>query len=370
MATEWLPENKYNSFNSFKGLAYYEHYKKIVGWLDDKNPLPPPIEVNLDPYAECNISCYFCITQRYLKHHRAEVGEMRKLPAGYMHRLVDFLADWGVKGLCVSGGGEASLHEATPEILNHADGRGMKVSLFTNAVNISDRLMHEVMKCQWITISVDAGDRETYERVKGRDKFDQVVANIKKLANFRQDIYEVMLTWCSLVLPENLYSLHEQCKVAKESGAQVFRVRPVDFERCDIEGHRKLPIDVEAVKEQFERCHEEETSDFKVYTTTHKFDENFHVAHRFKKCMATPLLLPILTDGNGYLCVDHKMEAKYRLGSAYPNPKQILEWWGSDAHRDMMQSADINGCSRCTFGEYHRQISEVVMEDRLCLSFP
>jgi len=75
---EWSTVSKYNSFNSYKGLTYYENYKQIVKWLDGDSYLPAPIECNLDPMAECNLRCYFCITQRYLRNQREEVGPMRK----------------------------------------------------------------------------------------------------------------------------------------------------------------------------------------------------------------------------------------------------------------------------------------------------
>ena len=153
-------------------------------------------------------------------------------------------------------------------------------------------------------------------------------------------------------------------------GVQDFHVRPVDFERNDIEGHGKLELDRSTILEEFERCHEEETEDFHVYTVTHKFNPNFHVKHDFAKCLATPLVLPILQDGNAYLCVDRKMERPFRLGSCYPKPESILTWWGSDYHRDIIKSVDIGLCSRCTWSEYNCQMEEVVLKDKMCLSFP
>ena len=367
---EWSEAAKYNSFNSWKGLAYYEHYRKTVDWLEGKGSLPPPIECNLDPIAECNMRCPWCITQSYLRVHREQVGQMRKLPTRYMHDLVDFLADWGVRGLCLSGGGEPSLHEGVPGLIAHARDRGLAVAMFTNALKISDSLAQEVMKCQWITLSVDAGDRETYCQVKGRDGFDQVIANINIMVALRSSVTsKVALAFCAVILPENQYSLYRMCQMAQGLGVQAFRCRPVDFERPDIEGHKPLALDLPAIHAQFEACHKQETPDFRVYTTTHKFDDNLHVKHDFKHCYPT-LILPILSDGNGYLCVDRKMEASFRLGTAYPDPKEILTWCGSEAHRQMIKAVDISQCSRCTGSEYNAQIENVALEDRMCLSFP
>lgn len=365
---EWA--NKYNSFNSMKGLSYYAHYQATVDWLDGDGKLPPPIECNLDPFAECNLNCYFCIGQRYLKHNRQEVGEMRKLPIDYMIRLVGFLANWGVRGLCISGGGEPTLHNDIPEVIQLAHDFGMDVSLVTNGVHMTDEIAEAMMLCRWVSFSVDAATHEEYKAIKGKSLFSNVMANISKVSEMRKDTdSNVDLCYKFLILPENQNSIYVGCKIAKQLRVQDFHARPVDFERSDIEGHRQLPIDIGEVGRQFELCHELEDEGFHVYTVTHKFDPEFHVKHDFTQCFPT-LIMPLLTDGNIYLCVDKKMEANFKVGSAFPNPESILDSWGSDSHRKLVKSVDINQCSRCTGSQYNAQIEQVILQDKMCLSFP
>lgn len=367
---EWSNATRYNSFNSMKGLAYYDHYKKIVAWMDGKGTLPPPIECNLDPIAECNLSCKFCVTQRYLKTHREDVKGKRRLNTEYMYDLVKFLAQWGVRGLCISGGGEPTLHKGAWGLTGYASGLGMDVAWFTNGTNMTDALAYELLQCRWVALSVDAGDRETYHEVKGEDRFEDVVKNITKLSALREKTHsKVDLCFKMVVLPENMFGIHKACELAKSLGVQDFHVRPCDFERADIQGHKPLQLEIDRIQEEFAKCHEEETDSFHVYTVTHKFDESFHVKHDFQQCLASPLVIPILTDANAYLCVDRKMEEPFKLDSCNP-PERILEWWGSDKHRDMIKAVNIDTCSRCTWGQYSKQISEVVLKDGMCLSFP
>lgn len=365
---EWT--KKYNSFNSWKGLTYYENYKQIMKWMDGEGTLPAPVECNLDPYALCNLNCYFCIGQRYLKHNRKEIGDMTMLPKEYIYRLIDFLANWGVRGLCISGGGEPTLHPDMPEIIKYASTK-MDVALVTNATALYGELARSVMKCRWVALSVDAADELTYKKIKGSDKFRQVIAHIGQLGTLRKMTKsKVDLCYKFLILPENQHQIYDACKLAKSLGVQDFHVRPVDFERNDIKGANKLKLDKELILREFDLCHKEETEDFHVYTVTHKFDSEFHVKHDFTRCLATPLVIPILTDGNAYLCVDHKMKAKYRLGSCYPNPEDILTWWGSIEHRKMIENVNIKECSRCTWSQYNQQMEGVVLDDGMCLSFP
>jgi len=362
---EW--SNKYNSFNSDKGLVYYENYKQIVKWMDGDPYLPPPVECNLDPIAKCNLNCYFCITQRYLKHNRREIGKMAELPENYVHDLIDFLDDWGVRGLCISGGGEPSLYPNLELVIAHAVGTRMDVSLVTNATKIIPSSMY----CKWVALSVDSADKETYKKVKGVDRFDDVIFNIQRLANMKRGTWaRVNLCFKFLILPENCHQIYEACKLAKELGVQHFHARPVDFERKDIKNNRKLEFDIKKIGEQFAKCHELEDENFKVFTITHKFDQSFHVKHDFEQCLATPLVIPILSDGNAYYCVDKKMENKFKLGSCYPDPARILEWWGSDRHRGLVKSVNIDKCSRCTWSVYNSQVENVVLKDSMDVSFP
>ncbi len=368
---EWSEKNKYNSFSSFKGLCYYEDYKKILAWLDCKGELPPPREVNIDPYAECNASCYFCIVQRYLRTHREEVGEMRVLPTEYLYRLVDFLANWKVSAICISGGGDPSLHKGMPELLPYIRDKGMQVSFVTNGWYAPDNLIEGMMACRWVCFSVNAGDGATQKKVMGKDMFSKVCNHISKAVVLKAKTgSKVDIAYRMLVLPETQGNIAKACKVAKELGVQDFNARPTDFERSDIIGHRQLDINMELVKEEFAKCHELESEGFRVTTTYHKFDDGFHVKHDTENCYGT-LILPILQDGNGFLCNEKKMEAKYKLGSAFPNPENILSWWGSDSHRQMMKGiVSSRDCSRCTQMPYFRQIIEVVQNDSMCVNFP
>ncbi len=358
---EW--KDQYNSFNSNKGLTYYQNYQQIKKWMKGDPYLSPPVECNLDPIAECNLNCYFCITQRYLRINRAEVGGMRVLPEEYIHRLIDFLVKWGVRGLCISGGGEPTLHKRIEWIISHAVGV-MDTALVTNGTKI----VYASPYCKWVALSVDAADRQTYLRVKGVDRFDEVIGNIKYMTRHAQGVRRHG-NYCFkfLILPENVHQIVKACKLAKELGVQHFHARPVDFQRDDIKGHKKLKFDIKRIKEDFEKCHELDDENFKVFTVTHKFDDELHVKHDFEKCLATPLVIPILQDGNAYLCVDKKMEKDFILGSAYPEPEKILEWWGKDKHRELVKSVDISKCSRCTWGVYNQQILKM---DRMDLSFP
>ena len=345
---EW--SNFYNPMNSAKGLCYFEHYKKIIGWHEWKNELPAPIEASLDPTSACNNQCYYCSSSKYLGDH-----SIKRWGRDYAEDLLIDLSNWGVRGFCW-GGREATLNPRLAEMTRTGVLLGMEGAIVTNGVNLDDDLIDALLLCKWIGVSVDACDPQTYKKIRGTDDCPKVWKNIEKIAKMKKD---TVLGIRALVLPENIETLVTACRLARYSGANFFHVRPVDLERKD--SHRnKLELDMEKVRYIFEECRKLETDTFKVYTVTHKYDDNFHVKHDFKKCWASPLVTQICADKKSYVCVDHRLEPRFEVKE-----------WGSDAHRELLEGIDPNSeCSRCTWGEYNRQITEVVLKDSMHVNFP
>ena len=363
---EWRNENKYNSFNSYKGLTYYEHYKKIVAWMEGKGDLSAPVECSLDPVMQCNHNCYYCNSQTYLHNNLAKIPPLNW---GEMNVLINFLAGWGVKGLCFGGGGESTLNSEVPTMINLAHVKGMETALVTNGSMLFDGdLRVSLMTSRWVGISLDAGDAETFKKIRGVDKFNEIIVGISRLVEMkRKEKSKVDIGIKVLLLPENCNKLYDICLLAKSLGVDDFHIRPVDLERKDFKTLQKFDFDIPLVHGQFARCHELETDTFHVYTVMHKYDENFHVKHDFNKCLASPLVIQVCTDRQCYVCVDHRMEGRFRLGSM----DNINEWWGSDRHKELVKNIDPHKeCSRCTWSEYNRQMEEVVQNDRMCLAFP
>ena len=363
---EWSSKSKYNSFNSYKGLAYYEHYKKVVAWMEGKGELPPPVECSLDPIMQCNNNCYYCNSQRYLRTNPLAV---HPLTYPEMHDLITYLAEWGVQGVCFGGGGESMLNDSSSDMMSLANRRGMQTAVVTNGSMLWDASrVYNLLNCRWVGISLDAGDAETYKQIRRVDMFDKVVRGIERLVDAKRlEHSKVDIAIKVLVLPENYDKLYDICLLAKSLGVNDFHIRPVDLERKDFEVIQRLNLDIPLIHEQFRMCHEIEDGSFHVYTVMHKYDEQFHVKHDFNKCLASPLVLQCCTDGNAYVCVDHRLEERFKLGSW----KNIKEWWGSDRHRELVKGIRPHEeCARCTWCEYQKQIKDTVIEDKMCLAFP
>jgi len=349
---EWSVKSKYNSFNSYKGLTYHStHYRPIAKWFKGEGRLPAPVELSLDPGHVCNFGCPHCNAQRYLVINPNEVPEDKKLMTKeHLHRLMDFMAEWGVRGVCLGGGGEPLMNRNVWDLPSYIKSKGMKSSFATNGSLINEDIAREMMNCRWVGVSVDAGTRDVFHKVHGVDQFDRVIENLKLLVRLKKETGSKMdIAYKFLINPTNFHDIYNACKLAKEIGVRDFHARPVDLERKDFEAAMQLNYDFDEIHDLFAKCHElQEGDDFRVFTVMHKYNPKFRVMHTFKNCVGSSIMIQCCADGNVYVCADHRLEDRFKLCSHHPDPKNILDFWGSDKHRDILKSINVDGeCARC-----------------------
>jgi len=373
---EWSDKAKYSSFNSYKGLAWYQsHYVPIANWFKGKGELPAPIELSLDPDHLCNFKCGHCNAQRYLVINPDEVPEEQKIMTrAHLRDLVSFCADWGVKGVCIGGGGEPLMNRNVWDLPSYIASKGMQVSFATNGSLINNQIAEEMMNCRWVGVSVDSSTPETFEAVHGVNAFNKVINNLELLTKTKERTgSKIDISYKFLISPTNWHEVYDACKLAKEVGVRDFHARPADLERKDLAKANDLNYNIEAIQDLFAKAHELEGENFRVFTIMHKYDTNFRVMHTFKKCSGSSLMMQACANGEVYVCADHRLEDRFRLCSQ--DPEEIKKYWGSDKHRKLLQSINVNEeCGRCTYGEYARQIEELAIgmneEDPMCLAFP
>jgi MoaA/NifB/PqqE/SkfB family radical SAM enzyme len=377
---EWSDKSKYNSFNSYKGLTWFTtHYEPIARWFRGESDfLPPPIELSLDPGHLCNFRCGHCNAQRYLAINPDEVPTDRKImTAEHLRGLLDFMAEWGVRGVCMGGGGEPLMNRNVWTMPSYIASKGMKSSYATNGSLINEQIAEEMMHCRWVGVSVDSGTRETFERVHRVDQFDKVIDNLRLLVRTKEKTgSKIDLAYKYLIRPDNWEDIVKACRLAKEIGVRDFHARPVDLQRKDFKQAMDLNYNIEAIQDLFAECHGmEQGDDFRVFTVMHKYNPDFKIMHPFKNCVSSSLMLQACANGSVYVCADHRLEDRFKLCDHFPNPGEIRKYWGSPKHRALLKSVNVDKeCGRCTYGEFARQIEELAIgvneDDPMCVDFP
>jgi len=297
------------------------HPDKVHTWM--QGGLETLVTAELDMTNKCNSRCPKC------SGGRTNESSLSKEQA---FSIVWQLADFGVRGLVLTGGGEPSLNPHTPRVIQYASNLGLDVGIITNGIELSDDLMHTISKyCTWCRVSLDARTREGYEKTHGLggDDFDRVVSNTKRLVGLRNrlnspcTIGNGFLTGTDTVgaiLPFTLLS--------KEMGVDYVQFRPFHYDTT--------PIDRE-----LEEARKHETEDFKVLSLEYKYG-HFNEPRPYDKCYSCDFVGVITADYKLSTCCHTKGIDEFTLGDL--NENSFREIWDSKRRRKILDGIDPAKC--------------------------
>lgn len=344
---EW--GDKYNSFNSDKGFAYLQWYEAILA-----GKFLPPIEASVDPVNNCNLDCLWC-NGREPKSRRVMMSSKHLL------ELIVFFKAWGVRAVCIAGGGEPTLHHALGDAFKVAGKIGMPIALITNGLFRNQEQINDIAAvARWVGVSVDCANSETFASLKGADRFEEVITNIKslKLAGCRE------VTFKFLLHPKNQYQVYDACCLAEKLGCDGIHIRPMSFlnYQKEVEWY-----DTEMIEKQLHDARRD--VDMKIFAITHKFDnQTLHPIKPFSVCRATPIMPIFQADGWMTACIDQKDKKGLRL-CRHDDPEEILKFWGSKKHKDIINKINIHDCPKCTFNRFNEQIERFVVQNSMDWEF-
>ncbi len=134
--------------------------------------------------GRCNFKCSYCNFEERLGRDTstdADLVELLKLVQNY-----GFDNDNGVVELC---SGEITIHPRKKEIYNAV--KDNNVMFLTNGLVFDEEIQKKLQNGMGIlNLSIDAGTRDTFKKVKGVDAFDRVTENLRRYAHDRQgDLY-------------------------------------------------------------------------------------------------------------------------------------------------------------------------------------
>jgi len=367
MTTEWT--DKFNPFNSDKLFA------QIYKWKEIKRgePIPPPTTVSIDPANVCDLACVFCNASYILNKNKSMLSKET------LEEIAEGLSGWGVESVCVGGGGESLLNPNTGSFIEESVRKGIDVGVVTNGTQIHKNL-EALSKCNWVGISVDAGKRETYKKIKGADKFDKVISNIYKLNGYsllhNTNLNNQIGTGIKfLVTPENVSEIYRGSKIAKNSGCSNIHIRPVApaFDRLDDSSLTFNDEQVRIFNKEVGKARKLEDDNFRVFGVTHKFGEKFEVVHPFKKCY-TPLMTYVIMPPSGKgnfdvgFCCDRRGDDSLTL-KGLNSIKELKDFWGSEEHWRMVDNIKLSECPRCTYSPHNQIYENAILKNKLSYQF-
>jgi radical SAM protein with 4Fe4S-binding SPASM domain len=158
------------------------HQQKIYGIRQEAQAFPMMCVLSF--VYVCNAKCPNCpYTNSQI---RAEYKDHPFMKEATFKLIADQCGEYGA-WVRISGGGEPMLHPKAVELIVYAKKVGAKVGLITNGSLFSAESSTQLLKAQtdMIEFSVDAGDPETYGKVRKGLKWGTLLENVKQIVKLR-----------------------------------------------------------------------------------------------------------------------------------------------------------------------------------------
>jgi MoaA/NifB/PqqE/SkfB family radical SAM enzyme len=119
-----------------------------------------PVHAEIDITDRCNVACYFCNQQ--------DVRTKDQISLAHLKRLVDELAEGGLRSIRMSGGGDPLFHREILEFLDHLHARGVVIdNLTTNGALLTAPIAERLVAhgAREVIFSLNAVDAADYHRM-------------------------------------------------------------------------------------------------------------------------------------------------------------------------------------------------------------
>ena len=348
---EWGDDSFYNPLNSVKGLMYKQWYDAIK-----EGKFLPPIEASIDPVNDCNLNCFWCNGKEPKSRKVMMTGE-------HLVGMIQFVKDWGVKAICVAGGGEPTMHPNLGEAFLKAKEIDMPIAMITNGLFRDHQQIVDVAKsAEWVGVSVDCAKDTTFQCIKGADRFHEVLRNISEL----KDAGCKEVTYKYLIHPMNQYEIYDAVENAVKVGANRIHIRPISFLNYQ---DKVEPYDIEMIEQQIDDAFKYYGDKIKIMAIRHKYDEaTMHAILPFKKCKVTPIMPIFQANGDLSVCIDQKWR-KDLVICKHDSFDEVLKTWGSDHHKAVIDKINVKDCPKCTFMPFNVQYERAIENDEFLWKF-
>ena len=170
----------------FRYLVYRYKYNlyPVLKIFDDYPPC-----VQIEPVSVCNFRCVFCY-QADKTFSNKNSGYMGYMDLDLFKQVIDEL-EGNVESITLASRGEPTLHKQLGEMLEYMNGKFLAVKVNSNASLLTDKLIHTILSndVQTLALSIDAADKELYEKLRVNGKFEKTLKNVERFNEIREKEY-------------------------------------------------------------------------------------------------------------------------------------------------------------------------------------
>lgn len=183
------------------------------------NETPPmPRQIQIETTNVCNHRCGFCAYTEMVRTHAI-------MDPALFKRLVSEAYELGAREIGLFAGAEPLTCKSLEDYIVHCRTLGFEYMYISTNGALGDEARFKSLidaGLSSIKFSINAGTRETYKRVHGRDEFDKVIRNLRFVSEYRRNVPSFKYLGLSFVgMPD---TAHEYADIRELAGSLVDEV--------------------------------------------------------------------------------------------------------------------------------------------------
>src|ERR1700733_6559681 len=142
----------------------------------------PPVCLYLEVTNRCNLLCETC------PRTFEELEPAADMSWDLFRKIVDQVPN--VARVVMHGVGEPRLVKSLPDMIRELKGRGTYVLFNTNGTLLQTKRFQELIDTglDELRVSLDAADRESYAKIRGKDFFNRIVRDVGKFIAYQKQV--------------------------------------------------------------------------------------------------------------------------------------------------------------------------------------
>lgn len=293
----------------------------------------PPFEILIHTSSICNLCCKWCIgnyvsskqnKSNLLPNELHNVESMKKVIDGilsYKKIGKDYetgkLKEFKVENVSFSGitGEPMMSKDSIIYAINKLVDNGIRVGMFTNGTLLTEDIFDSILRMSYVLISIDAGNNDTYCKMKCDNKksniFDNLLKNIKLLAKKKKEVNSNLDINIGYVINQYNYNqIYELAIKLKAIGVHYFRLK-TDIASIMLMNDAQIKEAKEQIKLVKECCND---NNFEL-VEIHKLGDEKQKSREISNCYIHYLMGAISADGKVYPCNYHPKPNGYSYDS-------------------------------------------------------
>jgi len=159
---------------------YFSKEKKVGEY-------PPCLQI--EPTSICNFRCVMCYQSDKTFSNKSH-GYMSNMSLDLYKKIIDEVSG-KVEAITLASRGEPTLNKDFGKMLEYSNKKFLALKINTNASMLNEKLIHTILSTdiQSIVFSVDAANKETYEKIRVNGKFEKIIKNLELFSEIRKKHY-------------------------------------------------------------------------------------------------------------------------------------------------------------------------------------